>query len=156
LGADGYEDFDRKTVRERLLKPYWDRSMQIRNAFKLGASVEEIADITKVDAWFLQQIRYMVSLENRTEGQALKEISKEDFFELKQAGFSDSQIAYLLSKSGEKVDEKKFGIDGKSSDSHHPSKWWIPVRLNSLHKLHTTILLTKARMKAKLRTRRKF
>ncbi|MCH2449406.1 MAG: carbamoyl-phosphate synthase large subunit [Gracilimonas sp.] len=107
LGADGYEEFDRKTVRERLLKPYWDRSMQIRNAFKLGASIEEIADITKVDPWFLQQIRYMVSLENRTEGQALKEISKEDFFELKQAGFSDSQIAFLLSKSGEKVDDKK-------------------------------------------------
>lgn len=106
LGADGYEEFDRKTVRERLLKPYWDRSMQIRNAFKMGASVEEIADITKVDPWFLQQIRYMVSLENRTEGQALKEISKDDFFELKQAGFSDSQIAYLLSKSGEKVDDK--------------------------------------------------
>lgn len=107
LGADGYEEFDRKTVRERLLKPYWDRSMQIRNAFKMGASVEEIADITKVDPWYLQQIRYMVSLENRTEGQALKEISKDDFFELKQAGFSDSQIAYLLSKSGEKVDDKK-------------------------------------------------
>ncbi|WP_421773185.1 carbamoyl-phosphate synthase large subunit [Gracilimonas sp.] len=107
LGADGYEEFDRKTVRERLLKPYWDRSMQIRNAFKLGASVEEIADITKVDSWFLQQIRYMVSLENRTEGQTLKEISKDDFFELKQAGFSDSQIAFLLSKSGEKVDDKK-------------------------------------------------
>ncbi|MFP8489759.1 carbamoyl-phosphate synthase large subunit [Gracilimonas sp. Q87] len=107
LGADGYEEFDRKTVRERLLKPYWDRSMQIRNAFKMAASVEEIADITKVDPWYLQQIRYMVSLENRTEGQTLKEISKEDFFELKQAGFSDSQIAYLLSKSGEKVDDKK-------------------------------------------------
>jgi carbamoyl-phosphate synthase large subunit len=107
LGADGYEEFDRKTVRERLLKPYWDRSMQIRNAFKLGTSVEEIADITKVDPWFLQQIRYMVSLENRTEGQSLKEISKDDFFELKQAGFSDSQIAFLLSKSGEKVDDKK-------------------------------------------------
>ncbi|HBQ58589.1 MAG TPA: hypothetical protein DD671_02925, partial [Balneolaceae bacterium] len=71
-----------------LLKPYWDRSMQIRNAFKMGASVEEIADITKVDPWYLQQIRYMVSLENRTEGQSLKEISKDDFFELKQAGFS--------------------------------------------------------------------
>lgn len=107
LGADGYEEFDRKTVRDRLLKPYWDRSMQIRNAFKLGTSVEEIADITKVDPWFLQQIRYMVSLENRTEGQSLKEISKDDFFELKQAGFSDSQIAYLLSKSGEKLSDKE-------------------------------------------------
>jgi len=116
LGADGYEEFDRKTVRERLLKPYWDRSMQIRNAFKMGASVEEIADITKVDAWFLQQIRYMVSLENRAEGQALKEISKEDFFELKQAGFSDSQIAYLLSKSGEKVTDKQVRDRRKELD----------------------------------------
>lgn len=105
LGADGYEEINRKDVRERLLKPYWDRSLQIRNAFKLGASVEEIADITKVDPWFLQQIRYMVSLENRTEGKNLNEIEKEDFYEIKQAGFSDVQIAWLLSKSGNKVTE---------------------------------------------------
>lgn len=105
LGADGYDAPDRKTVRERLLKPYWDRTMQIRNAFKFGTSVEEIADITKVDPWYLQQIRYMVSLENRTEGQNLETISDIDFRELKQAGFSDVQIAWLLSKGGEKVTE---------------------------------------------------
>ncbi len=105
LGADGYDAPDRKTVRERLLKPYWDRTMQIRNAFKFGTSVEEIADITKVDPWYLQQIRYMVSLENRTEGQNLETISDSDMRELKQAGFSDVQIAWLLSKGGEKVTE---------------------------------------------------
>jgi len=105
LGADGYEEPDRKEVRERLLKPYWDRTLQIRNAFKMGASVEEIADITKVDAWFLQQIRYMVTLENSVEGQSLSEITREELFKVKQAGFSDVQIAWLLSKSGEKVTE---------------------------------------------------
>lgn len=106
LGADGYEEFDRNTIRQRLMKPYWDRSMQIRNAFKLGASVEEIADITKVDSWFLQQIQYMVSLENRTEGQKLDDISRKDLFELKQAGFSDRQISWLLNKSGSNVTEE--------------------------------------------------
>jgi len=115
LGADGYADPDRKTVRERLIKPYWDRTLHIRNAFKLGASVEEIADITKVDPWFLQQIRYMVSLENRTEGETLDSLTKEHFYEIKRAGFSDVQIAWLLSKSGEKVTEddvrnKRLGI----------------------------------------------
>ena len=103
LGADAYEEINRKTVRERLVKPYWDRSLQIRNAFKLGSSVDEIADITKVNPWFLQQIEYMVSLENRTEGKALGELTKEELYELKQAGFSDAQIAWLVSKSGEKV-----------------------------------------------------
>jgi carbamoyl-phosphate synthase large subunit len=105
LGADGYEEIDRKTVRERLMKPYWDRTLQIRNALKLGTSVEELEDITKYDRWFLKQMEYMVSLENRTEGQSLDGISKDDLYELKQAGFSDIQIAHLLSKSGTKVTE---------------------------------------------------
>ncbi|MEX0663084.1 MAG: carbamoyl-phosphate synthase large subunit [Balneolaceae bacterium] len=105
LGADGYAEPDRKEIRERLVKPYWDRSLQIRNAFKMGASVEEIADITKVDPWFLQQIRYMVSLENRTEGETLDSIERDELFELKQAGFSDVQIAWLLTKSGSKTTE---------------------------------------------------
>ncbi len=114
LGADGYEELDRKHVSERLMKPYWDRSLQIRNAFKLGASVEEIADITKVDPWFLQQIRYMVSLENRTEGQSLDGIDKDDMLELKQAGFSDVQISWLLSKSGIEVSEDEIREKRKS------------------------------------------
>lgn len=107
LGADGYDKINRKTVRERLVKPYWDRSLQIRNAFKLGSSVEEIADITKVDPWFLQQIEYMVSLENRTEAKGLEELSKDELYELKQAGFSDAQIAWLVSKSGTKVTDEQ-------------------------------------------------
>ena len=107
LGADGYDKINRKTVRERLVKPYWDRSLQIRNAFKLGSSVEEIADITKVDPWFLQQIEYMVSLENRTEAKGLEELSKDELYELKQAGFSDAQIAWLVSKSGTIVTDEQ-------------------------------------------------
>ncbi len=107
LGADGYDAPDRETIRRRLLRPYWDRILHIRNAFKMGASVEEIADITKVDPWFLQQIRYMVSLENRTEKQSLNTISREELLELKQAGFSDVQIAWLLSQGGEEVSEQQ-------------------------------------------------
>ena len=117
LGADGKDLLDRKVIRERLLKPYWDRSLNIRNAFKMGTSVEEISDITKYDPWFLQQIRYMVSLENRTEGQTLSTISHDDMKELKQAGFADYQIAWLFSQGSEKVTEdqvrekrKKMGL----------------------------------------------
>jgi carbamoyl-phosphate synthase large subunit len=81
--------------------------LNIRHALKMGASVEEVADITKVDPWFLQRIRYMVSLENRTEGQALDAITKDDFYELKQAGFSDEQIAWMLSQSDGEVTEEQ-------------------------------------------------
>ena len=107
LGADGYEKLDRQRVRERLMKPYWDRCLQIRNAFKMGASIEEIHDVTKVDHWFLQQIRYMVTVENHMEGQTLKTLTKEDLYEAKQAGFSDKQVAWLLSQSSDPVTEKQ-------------------------------------------------
>ncbi len=99
LGADGYEEIDREEVRKRLLKAYWDRSLQVRNAYKLGTSTEEIHDVTKIDPWFLEQIQYLVRLENRTEGQTLYTIRESDMRELKQAGFSDRQIAWLLSQS---------------------------------------------------------
>lgn len=114
LGADGYEVLNRDHVRKRLLKPYWDRCLQIRNAFKLGASLEEIQDVTMVDPWFLQQIRYMVTLENRLEGMTLEAISREDLFEAKQAGFSDKQIAWLLSQSNGKIAEVQVREKRKS------------------------------------------
>jgi carbamoyl-phosphate synthase large subunit len=114
LGADGYEELDRKRVRERLSKPYWDRCLQIRNAFKMGASIEEIQDVTQVDPWFLQQIRYMVTVENHLEGQTIASINKEDMFEAKQAGFSDKQIAWLLSQSATPVTEAQVREKRKS------------------------------------------
>lgn len=105
LGADGYEELDKNAVINRLKKPYWDNAIQVRNAFKLGEGLESIQNLTKIDPWFLHQIEYMVSLENRTEKQSLNSINKDDLFELKQAGYSDYQIAWLLSQNGSKITE---------------------------------------------------
>lgn len=86
----------RKFVRERLARPRWDRTLQIRNAFKHGASVEEVADITRVDTWFLHKIKRLVDLEDEIEQYALAELPLELFREAKRNGFSDSQIAFLV------------------------------------------------------------
>lgn len=96
LGADRPTD-ERSVVRKRLKRPYWDRLLQVRNAFRLGASVEEVRDITKIDPWFLEQIRSLVTLERETEKKRLAELTREDFLDLKRNGFSDVQVAYLLS-----------------------------------------------------------
>ncbi|MEM1055477.1 MAG: carbamoyl-phosphate synthase large subunit [Bacteroidota bacterium] len=104
LGADRPLP-DRAEIRERLATPYWDRLYHVRNAFRLGASVAEVADITKMDPWFLNQIHDLVELERRTEKQTLEGISREDLLQLKQHGFSDVQIAFLLSDSDRDVTE---------------------------------------------------
>ena len=95
LGADR-EDASPSEVRERLAKPFWDRTLQIRNAFKLGASVDEIADVSKVDPWFLYQIRDIVRLEEEIGKRTLHEMDAEFMRRVKQYGFSDIQITYLL------------------------------------------------------------
>jgi len=95
LGADR-EDVSREEVRDRLKKPYWDRTLQIRNAFKLGASVDEVADVSRVDPWFLFQIQDIVRLENEISQSRLQDVPREFMLRVKQYGFSDVQIAYLL------------------------------------------------------------
>jgi carbamoyl-phosphate synthase large subunit len=103
LGADR-ELPDRDTVRARLKKPYWDRLYHIRAAFRLGASVEEVADVTKVDPWFLYQLHDLVALERRVEAHALGDLGRDLFLEAKQHGFSDVQLAHLL--QGEATEEQ--------------------------------------------------
>jgi len=95
LGADR-DETARFEIRDRLKKSYWDRTLQVRNAFKLGASVEEIADISKVDPWFLYQIQDIVTLEGEIRKKALSQIDEPFMREIKRYGFSDYQIAYLV------------------------------------------------------------
>lgn len=95
LGADR-DEIPRKEIRERLKKPYWDQTLQIRNALKLGASVEELADITKVDPWFLNQIHKLVHVEDEIRALSLYQIEDVFMRRVKQHGFSDDQIAYLV------------------------------------------------------------
>ncbi|MDE2996205.1 MAG: carbamoyl-phosphate synthase large subunit [Bacteroidota bacterium] len=95
LGADR-DETARFEIRDRLKRSYWDRTLQIRNAFKLGASVEEIADISKVDPWFLYQIQDIVTLEGEVRKKVLSQIDEPFMREIKRYGFSDYQIAYLV------------------------------------------------------------
>ena len=96
LGADR-ETPDREVVRARLQRSYWDRTLQIRNAFKLGASVDEIYDITKVDPWFLMQIQDLVGTEEQVSARGgLDDLDVDFLRRVKRHGFSDQQIAFLL------------------------------------------------------------
>ncbi len=110
LGAD--RDLpDRQLVRDRLATPYWDRLLHVRNAFRLGASVAEIHDVTKVDPWFLNQIQDLVALERAAEGVPLAEMEREQLLELKQHGFSDVQIAHLTDSAEADVKARRQSLD---------------------------------------------
>ncbi|MEL6706044.1 MAG: carbamoyl-phosphate synthase large subunit [Bacteroidota bacterium] len=109
LGADRDEP-DRTTVRERLRRPYWDRLLHVRSAFRLGASVAEIADITKMDPWFLYQVQDLVALEDALGDLTLSGLGRDLLLRVKQAGFSDQQIAYLLKDEVTDSDVREYRL----------------------------------------------
>lgn len=109
LGADR-EVPDRQTIRDRLTQPMWDRTLQIRNAFKVGTSVSEVADVTKVDPWFLYQIHDIVEIEGCLENESGSTIGYDLLLRAKSNGFSDQQIAYLLADEVSEEDVRSIRI----------------------------------------------
>jgi carbamoyl-phosphate synthase large subunit len=96
LGADGKDVLDPSRMKEKLITPNWERIFYIRYALLNGWSVESIADLTKIDPWFLRQIEEIVAMEKVLAGHHLAGLPVETLREAKRSGFSDRQLAHLL------------------------------------------------------------
>ncbi len=96
LGADGRQSRNLEEIMHSLEHPSWDRLFHIYDAMSLGVPIESIRKATKIDRWFLNQIQEVVNMENELRRYSLNNIPEDFFFTLKQKGFSDQQIAYIL------------------------------------------------------------
>lgn len=66
VGMELYPDrgeLPKDLIRRKLTVPNADRIFYLRHALRQGMSVEEIFQITKIDRWFLTQLRQLVDLE---------------------------------------------------------------------------------------------
>ena len=96
LGADGRQSRNLEEIMHSLEHPSWDRLFHVKDAFSLGVPMESIRKITHIDKWFLVQIQELVTLEQELKNFTLETISKDFFITLKQRGYSDAQLAWLL------------------------------------------------------------
>jgi carbamoyl-phosphate synthase large subunit len=66
IGADVYGDRDilpRDLITRKLVSPNAERIFFIRHAMRAGFSIDEIFNLTKIDRWFLTQIKEIVDFE---------------------------------------------------------------------------------------------
>lgn len=96
LGADGKSWTRTEDIINGLEKPNADRLFRIKDGLSLGIPVNSIKKLTGIDPWFLRQIENMVDLERIAKNYKLAELPKPLFLTLKQNGYSDVQIAYLV------------------------------------------------------------
>jgi len=100
-------------VRSRLASAGDQRVWHLRYAIKYGMSLDEMYELTGIDPWFLENLREIVELENELRWQgSLRKVSDRLLRQAKQFGFSDRQLATLLSatETDVRADRKRRGI----------------------------------------------
>ncbi|MEY3026767.1 MAG: Carbamoyl-phosphate synthase large chain, partial [Planctomycetota bacterium] len=103
----------------KLAVPSQGRLYYVRYAFKMGWSIAQVHELTRIDPWFLEEFRQLVAFEDRLcSVQRLEDLPRETLFEAKRLGYSDAQLAnlYLGSISAESIlavraHRKKLGIE---------------------------------------------
>ncbi|MBN2438829.1 MAG: carbamoyl-phosphate synthase large subunit [Deltaproteobacteria bacterium] len=110
FGADGRDVNplpDTEKIREKLLIPNAERFFYIRYAFQAGMTIDEIFELTKIDRWFLADMKGVFDLEQtltdaRFQGGKKEHRAWADAFsgsllrQAKEYGFSDVQLARIL------------------------------------------------------------
>ncbi|HSH85935.1 MAG TPA: carbamoyl-phosphate synthase large subunit [Methylophilus sp.] len=98
VGVDGLDSVtdDKDRIVKEMGEPGPERIWYVADAFRLGMTIDEIFNITKIDRWFLVQIEEIIKLEQSLVGKHIADLSKDTVFRLKRKGFSDRRLAKLL------------------------------------------------------------
>ncbi len=111
-GKDGLNETgaDRQTVVHEISEPGPERIWFLADAFRMGYTVQEAYRSTKIDPWFLAQIKDIVDTEARIKQCIFNELTKEEWLYMKRKGFSDKRLAYLLGVTQTEVRERRHAL----------------------------------------------
>jgi carbamoyl-phosphate synthase large subunit len=98
VGVDGLDSIstDADRIAKEMGEPGPERIWYVGDAFRMGMTIEQVFDITKIDPWFLAQIKDIIDCEKALQGKHIADLNKEALFKLKRCGFSDRRLAALL------------------------------------------------------------
>ncbi|MBI2971185.1 MAG: carbamoyl-phosphate synthase (glutamine-hydrolyzing) large subunit [Candidatus Aenigmarchaeota archaeon] len=97
-------------AREELHEPRETRIFAIADAMKHGISVEELHDMTKIDRWFLYKMHNIVEHEKMLARYGIEDVPRDVLLRAKQLGFSDYQLARIMFKDRQHMEEKVMAV----------------------------------------------
>jgi carbamoyl-phosphate synthase large subunit len=112
-GIDGLTE--RSTDREEIVQEIGEagpeRILFLGDAFRIGMSLDEVFDETKVDPWFLAQIEDIVKTEADVKARKLESLTAAEMRYLKQKGFSDRRLAKLMGTNQHDVRRARHALN---------------------------------------------
>ncbi len=112
VGVDGFnlKTVDPEKIADELAYPRAERLWYVADAFGVGMTLEEIFRHTKIDRWFLAQIKEIVDTELKLEQRSLPGLSRDELRGLKRMGYSDRRLAYLLKVGESEVRARRHAL----------------------------------------------
>lgn len=111
LGADGKDaPMEPDEIRRKIRTPNADRIFALRAGMLAGMSDEEIHRLSRIDPWFLREVRQIVEEEQELARAGAKAPDRETMLRAKQLGFSDRQLAFLWGKSEQEIRKARLSL----------------------------------------------
>ena len=109
LADDRLTSASPEDLRVALRTPTPERIFQIKRALIAGLSVEEIAQASGIDPWFLYQLRELIEAEQWFA--AVASIGRAELKRMKRLGFSDLQLGALRNTTEAAIRERRWKLD---------------------------------------------
>jgi carbamoyl-phosphate synthase large subunit len=93
-----------------LRAPGANRLLYVADAFRAGWPLPRIAELTRIDPWFLAQIEDLVRQEAQVRTEGLGALTAERLRQLKRKGFSDSRLARLVDMPEKAIRDKRHEL----------------------------------------------
>jgi carbamoyl-phosphate synthase large subunit len=112
VGVDGFnlKSVDMEKIEDELAYPRAERLWYVADAFGVGMSLEDIQRFTRIDPWFLVQIKDLVDTELEIEKRTLADFPREELYQLKRKGFSDRRLAHLWKTTEHEVRKRRHAL----------------------------------------------
>src|SRR5688500_7390382 len=101
-------DVPDEELQRKLARPNSQRFSYITYALQNGYSIEEVHRLTKIDPWFLDQLKQVMDFQDGLDSKPLSEYSADELRLAKEYGLSDRRLSFLT-KSPE-LDVRKYRI----------------------------------------------
>ena len=118
------KDLSSSDLDKDLSQPTDKRVFYLAQALHEGYTIERIHELTKIDLWFLQKLQHIVTHEKELKTyDSLASLPDDLLLHVKQLGFSDFQIARLVTKcSKDDIDEQMMNVR-----NYRKSRGIVPV-----------------------------
>ncbi|HEX8174726.1 MAG TPA: carbamoyl-phosphate synthase large subunit [Pyrinomonadaceae bacterium] len=99
-------------LQRKLARPNSQRFSYITYALQHGWSISEVQRLTRIDPWFLEQLKEVMRIQDRIVDRKLEDVPSEVIRAAKEAALSDRRIAYLTGSTEDEVRSyrKQLGI----------------------------------------------